>query len=156
MAAVRSDERALVRFARYIAARIAHDRDHGCDCTVRDFIRELHGLTGSTKQKAVLAESGASRTSLAAFFTEGKNEGGVARLLAACQKHTKPVKPADLGFIDADNLRNRLLTVGAEENSIKYNRKALVGPDGMPGVIETAFGWRPKADRRRIVTCVNW
>jgi hypothetical protein len=26
----------------------------------------------------------------------------------------------------------------------------------MPCVIETAFGWRPKADRRRIVTGVNW
>lgn len=144
------------RFARYMAAHIARDRDHGVDRTVRDFIRELRGLTGSVKQKLVLEEVGALRTSLSAFFAEGKNEGGVARLLAACQKHSKPVKPADLGFIGENNLCDRLLAVGAEEKTIKYNRKALVGPDGIPRVIETAFGWRPKADCRRIVTGVNW
>ena len=144
------------RFTRYIAAHIARDQDHGQDHTVREFIAELRGLTGSVKQKAVLDEVGASRTSLSAFFAEGKNPDGIARLLAACQKHTRPVKPAELGYIGEAHLRQTLLTLGAQEGMIKYKKKALTHPDGMPCVIETAFGWRPNANDRRIVVGVNW
>jgi len=143
-------------FSRYMAAHVARDQDHGHARTVRDFIAELRGLTGTTKQKAVLHEAGAARTSLAAFFAEGKNPDGVARLLTACQQHTQPVKPAALGLIGEDHLRERLLAIGAEETTIKYRKRALAHPDGMPCVIESAFAWCPEAQAQRIVTGVNW
>ena len=57
MEAVRSDLAALVyaeRFERLIAAYVAHDADHGRDRTVREFVAEFRGLSGSAKQKAVL------------------------------------------------------------------------------------------------------
>ena len=52
------------RFRRYMAAHIA-DRP---DITVREFISEFRGLTGTAKQKEVLAETGASHVSLHSFF----------------------------------------------------------------------------------------
>jgi hypothetical protein len=146
----------VMSFSRYMAAHVARDQDHGQARTVRDFIAELRGLTGTAKQKTVLHESGAARMSLETFFAEGKNPGGLARLLAACRKHTKPVKPAGLGIIGEDHLRARLLAIGAEEKTIKYHKKVLAHPDGMPCVIESAFAWCPKAEARRIVTGVNW
>jgi hypothetical protein len=39
--------------------------------------------------------------------------------------------------------------------SFQYKRVAEY-TDGIPWVIETAFGWCPKASRRRLVTGVNW
>jgi hypothetical protein len=152
------------RFSRYIAAHINRDRCRGGrGHSIREFVAELRGITSTARQQAVRIEAVRDDAGLTArrhwldpFFDEGRNEEGVARLLAACQKHTKPVKPKTLGFIGKDNLRGRLLGVGAEEKSIKYKRKELVDPDGLPCIIETAFGWRPKANERRIVTGINW
>ena len=48
-----------------MAAHVARDQDHGRDRTVREFISEFRGLSGSAKQKRVLEESGTARTSLA-------------------------------------------------------------------------------------------
>ena len=76
-------------FSRYMAAHVARDQDHGHARTVRDFIAELRGLTGTTKQKAVLHEAGAARTSLAAFFAEGKKRRPDAHCLPAAHPADK-------------------------------------------------------------------
>ena len=52
------------RFRRYMAAHIANRGS----ITVREFISEFRGMTGTAKQKAVLAETGASHVSLHNFF----------------------------------------------------------------------------------------
>ena len=39
--------------------------------------------------------------------------------------------------------------------SFQY-KKVLGTTDGVPWVIETAFGWCPQAQSRRLVTGVNW
>lgn len=57
----------LARFERYLAAHIARDQDRGQIRTVREFIREFKGVSGSAKQKAVLDEAQAARISLAEF-----------------------------------------------------------------------------------------
>jgi hypothetical protein len=49
------------RFERYIAAHVARDQDTSRERTVRDFISELRGFSGSAKQKLVLDETGMSR-----------------------------------------------------------------------------------------------
>jgi DNA topoisomerase VI subunit B len=138
-------------FSRYIAAHVARDQDNGASRTVREFIGELRGLSRTATQKRVLDAVGAARASLSAFFAEGKNEKGVARLLAACRTYSKPVKPEGLGFIGEDNLRARLLHVGAIEGSIKYKRQAVLDSDGMPWAIEAAFGLQADDARRRLL-----
>lgn len=42
------------RLARYAAAHVVRDQDRGQASTVRDFIAEFRGLSGSAKQKLVL------------------------------------------------------------------------------------------------------
>jgi hypothetical protein len=72
------------RLARYAAAHVARDQDRGQPRprTVRDFIAEFRGLSGSSKQKAVLAESELTRQPLTALFRDGAvDEGRFAALL---------------------------------------------------------------------------
>jgi Histidine kinase-, DNA gyrase B-, and HSP90-like ATPase len=83
----------VARFERYIAAHVARDRDHGRDRTVRKFVSELRGYAGSAKQKRVLDETGMARAELSSLFgADGSAcRAQIARLLAACQKHSRPV-----------------------------------------------------------------
>jgi hypothetical protein len=76
----------LARFERYMGAHIARDQDLGRKRTVREFISEFRGLSGSAKQKTVLDEVGATRSSLAGYFGNGEvDHAANAQLLAACQ-----------------------------------------------------------------------
>jgi hypothetical protein len=71
------------RFRRYMAAHIAHRGS----ITVREFISEFDGMSGTAKQRMVLAETGASHVSLHDYFGRHKANGdNIAKLLAAFQK----------------------------------------------------------------------
>jgi len=59
-----------------MAAHVARDQDQGQERLVRQFIAEFRGLSSSAKQKLVLEESGAARTSLSSFL--GNGEAGTA------------------------------------------------------------------------------
>jgi hypothetical protein len=59
------------RLTRYAAALVNHDQDQQRDRTVRDFIREFRGLSGTAKQKQVLEASGMARLPLSALFEDG-------------------------------------------------------------------------------------
>ena len=146
------------RFERYMAAHISRDQDLGHDRTVREFIAEFRGLTGTAKQKAVLDSIGASRLSLSAFFGTGEeiSRDRIGRLLAECKSQTRPVKPIDLGMIGEDHLLSCFLANGVRKESFKYHK--VLGVDNeVPYVIEAAFGWCPEGrDLRRIITGVNW
>ena len=77
------------RLRRLMGAYIARDQDHGRDPrTVREFISEFRGLSGSAKQKLVLEEVGAARLLLPEFFGNGDrvNNDRIATLLAAMQR----------------------------------------------------------------------
>jgi hypothetical protein len=147
------------RLRRLMGAYIARDQDRGRDPrTVREFVSEFRGLSGTAKQKLVLEEADASRFSLPEFFGNGDrvNNGRIAKLLVAMQRHSKPVKPLDLGLIGKDHLAARFAAAGADLKTFQY-RKNVGETDGIPDVIETAFGWCPDgADQRRIITGVNW
>ena len=60
------------RFERLIAAYVAHDADNGRIRTVREFVAEFRGLTGSAKGKAVLAAVGLSREPLSRLVVDGR------------------------------------------------------------------------------------
>jgi hypothetical protein len=48
------------RLQRYLAAHVARDRDLGQRGTVREFIAEFRGLSGTAVQRKILAEVGCS------------------------------------------------------------------------------------------------
>ena len=54
------------------------------------------------------------------------------------------------------SFKTRFEAIGCEMESFEY-RKVVDTTDGVPWVVETAFGWIPDDDRaRRLVTGVNW
>jgi hypothetical protein len=97
--------------------------------------------------------------SLPEFFGDGDcvNHDRISALLSVMRKHSRAVKPADLGLIGKDHLAARCEALGVDLNTFKYNRSLGESDDGIPDVIETAFGWCPDGQNaRRIITGVNW
>ena len=76
--------------------------DHKTAClTVRDFIGQFRGLSGTAKQNAICTEIGvAERETLADFYARSPPTSGGCS--AAMQAASRPVKPRDLGVIGAD------------------------------------------------------
>ena len=143
------------RLERYIAAHVSRDQDHGRDRTIREFISELRGFSGSAKQKRVLDETGLTRAPLSSLFGlagEAKRTD-IERLRRALQAHSKPVN--DLGLIGKDHLLACFTEAKVEPETFKY-QKALGETQGLPWVDETAFGRCPSQAHRRINTGVNW
>jgi hypothetical protein len=150
----------LARFERYIAAHVAHDRDTGREPerTVREFVGELDGFRRSASQKRVLDDTSTHRLPLSSLFgPEGEpRRERIAELLHACKTHSRPVKPHLLGLIGKDHLLARFEAVGVHKETFKYG-KAVGEINGLPWVVETAFGYCPeKVTGRRIITGVNF
>jgi hypothetical protein len=143
------------QFECYMAAHIARDEDQGrAGRTVRDFIAELRGLSRSGKQKLVLAETGTSGVSLASFFGGGR--GAIAGLLNSCKRHSKSVKPEDLGLIGADHLLEDCCKLGAARESFRYRKHLNTTAEGVPYAIEVAFAYCPERNLRQAIAGVNF
>jgi DNA topoisomerase VI subunit B len=150
------------RLQRYLAAHVARDRDLGQSRTVREFIAEFRGLSGTARRRRILDEVGGSHQSLASFFgVDTVNRSGIAKLLEAMQRHSKPVAPQLLGVIGAEHFKARFMAAGGAIDTFKYEcRKGIT--DGIPYVIEFAFGLHqsgltgPGGAERAIVTGANW
>jgi hypothetical protein len=158
---------------RLVGAIITHDREHGADRLLSDFIKEFDGLSGSAKCTRVLDATGLRRAKLSALVTGDRiNMELVEKLLAAMRENTKPVNAKRLGLIGEDHLRKRLLAMGIDPKSFRYKKK-LSDPKSknsqsaegekacfldLPGIVESAFGWLGKdaSDERRIYAGVNW
>jgi hypothetical protein len=92
---------------------------------------------------------------LADFFRRGRDAN--ASLLASCKRHTRPIKPEDLGLIGADHLLEDCLAMGAAEASFKYRKHLDETRSGLPYVIEAAFAYCPDSlDGRRLIAGVNF
>jgi hypothetical protein len=150
------------RLQRYLAAHVARDRDSGQSRTVREFLAEFRGLSGTARQRQILNEVGCSHQSLANFFgVDQVNRSGIAKLLEAMQRHSRPVAPKHLGTIGADHFKERFVTAGGAVDTFKYQcRKGIT--DGIPYVIEFCFGLHQAGlqggggMRRNFVTGANW
>jgi hypothetical protein len=146
------------RFRRYMAAHIAHR----ADITVREFISEFDGASGTAKQKAILAETGASHVSLCDFFGREKAKiDNIKKLLSALKKHTKPVRPPALGVIGKRHLFRMMELAGGDPKTFTYNR-SKGETQGVPRVAEFAFGIHRdglgagRGPSRKIITGVNF
>ena len=66
------------------------------------------------------------------------------------------MKPAQLGVIGEAHLRQRFEALGCEMESFRVQARCGC-TDGVPWVIETAFGWCPDGvASAALVTGVNW
>jgi DNA topoisomerase VI subunit B len=151
------------RLQRYLAAHVARDRDLGQHRTVRAFLSEFPGLSGTAVQRKILEEVGCSHQSLAQFFgVDQVNRNGIAKLLAAMRKYSKPVNPKHLGIIGAEHFKQRFLAAGGNADTFKYKHRKGMTDDGIPYVGEFAFGLHQSglsqgaAQSRRFISGANW
>jgi len=151
------------RLQRYLAAHVARDRDLRRNRTVREFIAEFRGLSGTAVQRKVLEEVGCSHQSLAAFFgAEQVNRAGIAKLLASMRNHTKPVAAKHLGVIGEDHLKQRFLAAGGNADTFKYQQRKGATSEGIPYIVEFAFGLHQSgltqggSISRKFITGANW
>jgi DNA topoisomerase VI subunit B len=152
------------RLQRYLAAHVARDRDLGQSRTVREFIAEFRGVSGSARQRQILNEVGCSHQSLASFFgVDQVNRSGITRLLAAMQRHSKPVAPQHLGVIGAEHFKERFVAAGGAVDTFKYQCRKGMTPDCIPYVVEFAFGLHQSGlskdgvgVTRKFITGANW
>jgi hypothetical protein len=114
-------------------------------------------LSGTAKQKTVLNATGLSREPLTAFIADSGtlDIAKVRSLLAAMQAHSRPVKPEDIGVIGEEHFKRCFENAGADPETFAY-RKVLDVSEGLPAVIETAFGYCPDGRCRSLITGVNW
>ena len=136
-----------------IAAYISQERSGGRVKTVREFVSEFRGFSGSAKQKQVTGELKGS--SLHDLVKDGDLDGTlVEKLLEAMKKTSNPPKPTALGIIGQKHLQEWMVRyAGVSEESFKYAKR--LGSDGLPHILEVAFGIH-ESEGRRIVTGLNW
>ncbi len=142
---------------------MARDRDLKRKRTVREFISEFRGLSGSAVQRKVLEEVGCSHVGLAAFFGVDKvNRAGIAKLLASMKAHTKAVAPKYLGIIGEDHFKARFLAAGGNADTFRYQQRKGFDDEAIPYIVEFAFGLHQSgltaggAVSRKIMTGANW
>jgi DNA topoisomerase VI subunit B len=127
--------RALI--AGYLSSDLSNDRSR----TIREFISEFAGLSGTAKQKAIADRAGLSGATLRDMVQGNDVSIAACRaLLEQMQAEARAVKPQALGALGEQHLRNHMATrryVQAE--SIRY-KKAEGECDGLPFVIEVCFG----------------
>ena len=146
------------RLRALIAAYLGDERAGGRVRTVREFVSEFAGLSGSAKQHAVTTTAGLSKgASLHDLVTNNDVAlKPVERLLTAMQEASRPITPAALGTVGRAHLVARLEATGVGAESIHYKKVAGVD-DGMPFVVEIAFGIHEDRSQAREVTVgLNW
>ena len=122
-------------------------------------IGEFHGLSSTAKRAEILTELGADRPSLAEFYLDGErvNAAGVRHLLRAMRRHSRPVKAAALGIIGREHFRQVIIDEGGDADTFRYHKIEAEGVDGLPFVVEAAFGSsRQHYRNRRMLTGINW
>jgi DNA topoisomerase VI subunit B len=147
-----------VQLERLIAAHLVAD-DEGRQRTVREFVAEFAGLSGTGKQKAVTDAVGLTGATLADLLAHGELDSDrVLRLLRAMQDRARPVRAKALGLIGDVHLSDFLTAwKGCAPNSIRYaNVAANFGE--IPYVLEVALGIRDAdaTQRRSLSFGVNW
>jgi hypothetical protein len=148
------------RLRALIAAYLTAENHGGVARTVREFVAEFDGLSGSIKPRRVLEAAGLSRAYLHDLIAHGDVAlEPVIRLLEAMRREARPVKPAALGVLGEAHIRTFLATHGeVEPESLKYY-KAQGVVDALPFVLELACGWYTSEFSdcgQRTIVGVNW
>jgi hypothetical protein len=146
------------RLENLIASYVAAERNGGQTRTVREFVSEFRGLSGTAKQKQVTAKAGLERAYLHDLVTEGGqlDRNAVALLLAVMQQVSAPVKPEALGPLGEQHFRERLANGGGDKASFRYKRLTGIDTQGLPYLVECAFVTTNDPVLRGVHVGLNW
>jgi DNA topoisomerase VI subunit B len=120
--------------------------------TLRDVCGEFDGLKGTLIRKRVLEDAGLSGLSLDDVVEDVETVAGM--LLPAMRKNSRKVKPRRLGVIGKPHLSKMLAAYGADKD-VEYKVAAAFDDEGLPYVIEVAFGVRKERSRRMVFALNN-
>jgi hypothetical protein len=119
-----------------IGARV----NHGSAPSVRDFVMEFKGLTGSRKATDVCEAAGLSRATLDVLTGKRDyNHAKVQKLLDAMKAESRPVQPKTLGVIGEAHVRACFEAEGCNMGAFHYQASFSTSEDGLPQVTEFAF-----------------
>jgi DNA topoisomerase VI subunit B len=142
----------------WMRAEAAYARDHETRVpTVREFVAQFHALASTAKSKAVVDVIEASRETLADFVTDSEFHvrARAAALLDCMRRTSEPIEPKRLGVIGQWHLFQTMVSCGAVEASLRYKREAFTY-EGLPYVIEAAFGHAPESAHLLTVAGLNF
>jgi DNA topoisomerase VI subunit B len=143
-------------FRELVAHYVASERYGASPITVRAFIAMFRGLTSTAKQKKVTA--GFGRDYLHELVAgHDLDDKALTTLLERMQAESRPPKPQALGVIGKEHLSGWMVRHGGVVHSSIRHKKITGVIDGIPHVIEVAFGVNVDDEaRRRIITGLNW
>jgi DNA topoisomerase VI subunit B len=123
--------------------------------TLRDVLADFDGLKGTVVRKRVLEQAGLSGMTLDDVFEcDDAFVSKVAKsLLDAARANTRVVKPERLGLIGTEHMGKTLAAYGASGDFVARYLPGVDG-DGLPYLVEAAFGVR-KERSRKIIFAVN-
>lgn len=140
-----------------IAGYLSREQGGGESRTVREFISEFRGLSRPDKQKELPEKF---KDFYLRDFVKDKdiNLELVKELLEIMKRLSAPPKPAVLGIIGKEHLKNWLIDYeGITAESFNYV-KTIGFENGLPHVLEVGFGIHEndENDERSIITGLNW
>ncbi len=139
-----------------VAGYLVKERNNGQNKkSVREFVSEFRGLSGTAKQKKVTEDF--YRADLSMFEKDGDiDRESLKILLDKMQVECIAPKPQMLGIVGKDHFTKWMIDHGGAEPSITYNIKKGFD-DGLPYVFE--FGFAVKTDstlHRTQIAGLNW
>lgn len=141
-----------------IRAYLANDRDS--EKTIREFVSEFRGLSGTAKQKESTQDTGMSGMYLKDLI---ENDDvllpPVERILSSMKQHSKEVKAEILGVIGEEHFKTKMVNeYNITPESFRYKRIAKI-ENSLPHVVEVAFGVykeENEKDPRTVISGLNW
>lgn len=143
-----------------LRALVAASLNVAPDQTVRQFVAQFAGLSGTAKQKAV-TEAARVGSKLADLVTDTEIDmGAVHRLQVAMRDACNPPKPTALGVIGRERLRAWIDTQGDVSDFAYQKRMGVLVDDAddlgeWPYVLEVAFAVLSEGPRR-VHVGINW
>lgn len=136
-------------FIQRLIGAVRADRQNGKDRTVADFLGEFAGFRRSEVRKKLIGELGMQRLGLSQIIADERQQ----ELYQAISSRSDAVQPKSLGKLGRNHVQARLSQVGCSE--VKYKNAEGFTSNGLPFVLEVAFGYCDRIDERRVITAVN-
>ena len=145
----------LERFDRLIAAMLNADRQRGRVRTVRELVAQFRGLSGTAKQKAILAELGLARASLEDLVGPdgGSTETGSSDSSAPCVRRASRPRLKRSGVIGKDHFLARLPVGELGRESFTYCKRIDPDPTLPPRIAEIGFAFDEDRLWDRLLLC---
>jgi DNA topoisomerase VI subunit B len=124
--------------------------------TLRDVLADFDGLRGTVVRKRVLEQAGLSGMTLDDIFEgdDGFVTAVTKSLLYAARANTRVVQPKRLGLICSEHMGKTLAAYGASGDFVHRYAEGFDG-DGLPYLIEAAFGVRKERSRKMVFALNN-